>query len=398
MIRMTNRVLILTLCVSLTQAVAAEVLLEDFASLRKNGVGDDLWFAYLGASPNQTYSIENGAFKVSANSSSYGVYFDFLPVQPNGYPFPQGFMRSWIKSGTWNPNANRLTFACKFSKNVTRRSDGGTIGSVGTYIKNHENPDPHWQGAHYYHLIDPNIYADQWIYFEMNRTPQHQVGFSGDVSWPEDPTFSGPHKLGNGVHYFDGLTLFYLEFNDYSGFKGVTSWCDDFKLDTVSNEPDFEVASITSTYSGSRYEVSWQGPKHQSVTYEVRFSTASMKSAGFESGTNGGTVSNPGNGYQGTIWTSASMAKAPVLYVAIRPVGKSTFTEISIPPGASGTVSSCDLNGDGTVNATDVSASKDAALGHTACNGDLDHNGRCDVVDVQRVINASLGGTCRVGP
>jgi hypothetical protein len=398
MIRMINRALVLMLCASLTQAIAAEALLEDFASMRKNGVGDNLWFAYLGASPNQTSSIENGTFKVSANSSSAGVYFDFLPIQSNGYSFPQGFMRSWIKSGTWDPNTNRLTFACKFSKNVTRRSDGGTIGSVVTYVKNHDHPDNAWQGAHYYHLFDPNIYADQWMYFELNRAPQHQVGSSGDISWPEDPTFSGPSKLGNGVHYYDGLTLFYLEFNDYSGFGGVTSWCDDFKVNTVANEPDSYVATITSTYTGSRYEVAWQGPKNQSVSYEVRYSNTSMKSAGFETGSNGGTVSNPGNAYQGTIWTSGPMAKAPVLYVAIRPVGQSNFTEISIPPTSSGTISSCDLTGDGIVTAADVDAAKNAALGQTACKADLDQNGRCDVVDVQRVINASLGGACRLGP
>jgi hypothetical protein len=39
------------------------------------------------------------------------------------------------------------------------------------------------------------------------------------------------------------------------------------------------------------------------------------------------------------------------------------------------------------------------ALGATACGtGDLDGNGNCNVIDVQRVINAALGSPCRLGP
>jgi hypothetical protein len=59
----------------------------------------------------------------------------------------------------------------------------------------------------------------------------------------------------------------------------------------------------------------------------------------------------------------------------------------------------CDLNNDGAVNAADLQLSVNAALGAIACgSGDLDQNGRCDVVDVQRVVIAATGGTCRVGP
>jgi hypothetical protein len=34
----------------------------------------------------------------------------------------------------------------------------------------------------------------------------------------------------------------------------------------------------------------------------------------------------------------------------------------------------------------------------TCGTGDLDKNGRCDVVDIQRVINALITGVCKVGP
>jgi hypothetical protein len=57
------------------------------------------------------------------------------------------------------------------------------------------------------------------------------------------------------------------------------------------------------------------------------------------------------------------------------------------------------LNADGVVNAVDVQIAMDQALGVAACGtaGQL-YNGQCNVVAVQRVINATLGGTCRVGP
>ena len=60
---------------------------------------------------------------------------------------------------------------------------------------------------------------------------------------------------------------------------------------------------------------------------------------------------------------------------------------------------SCDLNDDGVVDALDVQIEVNATLGVVACGlGDLDGNQRCDVVDLQRVIGATLGSGCRSGP
>lgn len=65
--------------------------------------------------------------------------------------------------------------------------------------------------------------------------------------------------------------------------------------------------------------------------------------------------------------------------------------------------SSCDLNGDGVTNVADVTVgvlqSLGVALGLAQCTSlDISKRGKCDSVDVQRVINASVaGGSCRVG-
>jgi hypothetical protein len=61
--------------------------------------------------------------------------------------------------------------------------------------------------------------------------------------------------------------------------------------------------------------------------------------------------------------------------------------------------SRCDLDGNGVVNECDVNLARDAVLGVIPCEADIDGDGVCTVMDVQRVVNASLkGGTCRVGP
>jgi hypothetical protein len=46
----------------------------------------------------------------------------------------------------------------------------------------------------------------------------------------------------------------------------------------------------------------------------------------------------------------------------------------------------------------DVQLMVSQALGTAACTNKLDGAASCDVIDVQRVVNAALGGACRLGP
>jgi len=68
------------------------------------------------------------------------------------------------------------------------------------------------------------------------------------------------------------------------------------------------------------------------------------------------------------------------------------------PP--SNTLSPCDLDGNGIVDACDVKLAIDAAIGRIPCGrADIDGDGVYTVVDVQRVRNAATkGGQCVVGP
>jgi hypothetical protein len=59
--------------------------------------------------------------------------------------------------------------------------------------------------------------------------------------------------------------------------------------------------------------------------------------------------------------------------------------------------SPCDLTGNGTVDSADVTLAVSMALGQSACFGNISGTGACNVVAVQRVVNAALSGKCIAG-
>jgi hypothetical protein len=59
--------------------------------------------------------------------------------------------------------------------------------------------------------------------------------------------------------------------------------------------------------------------------------------------------------------------------------------------------SACDLNSDASVNVVDVQLAVNMTLGTTPCTANIYGTGVCNVVVVQRVTNAALGGTCVTG-
>jgi hypothetical protein len=79
------------------------------------------------------------------------------------------------------------------------------------------------------------------------------------------------------------------------------------------------VKSLSVTHNGAAYEVGWDGAKNVSTVYEVRYSVqGSIKARGWSHATPGGTTSNPGSTYAGTLWTSPAMPEDPVCF-AIKP-------------------------------------------------------------------------------
>ncbi len=303
------------------------VLLEDFSNgIPKNGANppDDLFSPYLGADSSQTYGVTNGQFWNKGGPTDF--YWHFFPYP---YVWPTGFAQNYVKSGVFSPNTNRLRFKFMCNKDMPKRTDGGGSFDVGTYVKQKGDSQSNFQGNHFYHTFNPNLYANRWAIAELNSHPQHRVGTTGDPG--VDPEWNNP-TTGAPVHYFDGLTRWYFGNPNNTAMLNSTCYFDDFYFDTESDEPEDKVSTLVYTYSGSRYEVSWQSLPNVTISYNVRYSTASMKANGFLSGTDGGTVKNPGNDYLGTFWTSPAISESSTgMFVAIQPVGNSNFSEVYIP-------------------------------------------------------------------
>src|SRR5262249_5868479 len=138
-----------------TWVMDTQSVLEDFSSgARLNGEGDPLIFAYLGEDPSQTYSITDGQLQLNVGKQPDGAYLTFLSRQSGGYQYPQGYAQNYIESGTWNPDFNRLTFWVKPNITVPRSPTGSEMLEIGTYIRDHSDPDSEDQGAHFYHQLD----------------------------------------------------------------------------------------------------------------------------------------------------------------------------------------------------------------------------------------------------
>jgi hypothetical protein len=281
-------------------------------------------------------------------------------------------MTFWMKCSTFIPSNRRQTF------------------NVGTYVKAHSY-DRNSQGQHYYHFFSPNIYPDRWLKMEMNAAPSFRVGSSVlpalDPEWVNTTT-------GAPVHYFDGMTRFYI---DMAGVDGITNFSCSvaaFELMTETGEPDTDIRSVTATYNGDAYEVSWNAKLNSNQEYEVRYSTSSMKAATLESGKkSGGKLKTDGGPYGGLVWKSPKMPEdANGMYFAITVVGATQFNEIYLP--AKVTLGSClngDLDGDGFFDAVDLQKTTNAALVASAA-GEQD-KGAWSQVESTRA--ALLTGNCQ---
>lgn len=76
------------------------------------------------------------------------------------------------------------------------------------------------------------------------------------------------------------------------------------------------------------------------------------------------------------------------------PMAALLCTSWLLPQRALAQGSSCDLNVDGSVNVGDVQLCVNMVLGLTPCTANITQAGTCDVIVVQRVVNAAIGGPC----
>jgi fibronectin type 3 domain-containing protein len=82
-------------------------------------------------------------------------------------------------------------------------------------------------------------------------------------------------------------------------------------------------------------------------------------------------------------------SRAAILTIVPLMVSSSVWAQIQI--------NACDLNADGVVNSADVTLAVNMVIGLSACTADIVGIDTCNVVVVQRVINAIPPGTCLAG-
>lgn len=468
------------LTASLTPA-QGQIVLEDFASMRLSGQSGNpymyLWHGMLNQGPTNCSISNNTLVCTTAGSASNGLgwWFNSLNCDTTAcYSDPQSYVKGRIKSGTWNPNVNRLRFTYKCNTNIAAAGGGNYWLTIGTYVRDPQEPTPSQsgQGSHHYHFINQPSVANEWVNVELNRVTQYRIGESGDTRLPEDSEWYSPAQT-KPVHYYDGLTHFYFGPTYASELRaaGVTCSTGAYTLDTVTGGADAYVSNIAGSYNPTtgRYDLSWNQPKNTpgGAIFEIRYANRSLRSSGWSTGTSGNTA-GPGQSnspYSTINYSSPAVSRQSAMYFGIRPkmrvitasvsgairlkthaehflstgdpvlvegvcagangartvtvVDKETvsldgtsgscsltsgsatltatsetknFAEFVVGAGAStpAPVSIFDVNGDGVVNSTDVDITIQAALGTSTCgSADVSQDGRCDVIDVQRVINAS---------
>ena len=110
-----------------------------------------------------------------------------------------------------------------------------------------------------------------------------------------------------------------------------------------------------------------------------------------------------GTGPGGHTVSATGANPAQVCYMSVMggqdggPNSPLTFNAVACygSPQSAPPTSTCDLNGDGVTNVSDVQLCVNQAIGVTACtSGDINKDGVCNVIDVQRDVNAALGGQC----
>jgi hypothetical protein len=316
-----------------------------------NDEGRMVFHAYTGEDPGSSAAVVGGALRLTGGGVAQSIYMLFQPIVGGAgtFPFDTGYAQSRLRSGTWNPDNNRLGFLARWDTPLNYRTDRGEVLQFGTYVKDHAHSQLTEQGRHFYHFYNVQQPVNVWLAYVVDQHPQHERNRPGNYA--DNPTLyvnptDGDYMSNEGpVSYMDGLTLFYYDPQPSTGLTNAVVDLDDFYFWQRDGEPDYYISSLAYCYDGTRYNVYWSGLMNQAYSFEVRYRTdgVSMHTAGFATGTNGdaGATSNPNSAYKGNRWQSSLMAEdTDGIYVAIRVTGQTDFREVYIPyqmaPGNNG--------------------------------------------------------------
>lgn len=228
----------------------------------------------------------------------------------------------------------------------------------------------------YLDWTDPNIQQEiqsaDWINLERGVNDAGLTGGTGTFSLYRLFAFvDNVHSNGKGI-IFDGWPP--LSDSDsareYSAAAYLLVSSGDDMVGDASQTPAYWWSGFTTNLGkalGARY--SWQG----------------LWRRDFAGGT---ALVNPPGSASVTVALPQSFRRTDGSIVSNLTLGAAQGAVLS-------TLSACDVNQDGVVNNADVTAAVQQALSQVACGtADVTRQGHCTVVDVQRVINAVLGGAC----
>ena len=332
-------------------AQTPSALLDDFSTMRTNGIGlpacwntasppenannsNCLW---PGAGNNYTgcYTSNNTLVcTVSGGTAPYGISYWMATLDGNSnsnYSDPGSFVQAHIKSGTWSSAINRLRLRLTCSVGVTPPTGGAHWLEWGTYIRttNEPNASNSGQGQHFYHETNSPIFANQWVYQELNNAPTYKLAGSSYQPIPADPQYYTPWPDTGAIYpvtYWSGMTHFYFGPTNATSLQpsGVTCTTADMEFYAMTDVADDWVKNISVTYNPgtSQYSLDWGQPVMVpgGVTYEVRYATSSMRTNGWSTGTPAGTVIGPDDSpYAQVGFTSSGTLPQELLYWGVKP-------------------------------------------------------------------------------
>jgi hypothetical protein len=316
-------------------------LLEDFTSMRLNldTPATDIWWPYqdddVDNSSGQVLTLETNPSRLQVTvPANHAAYWYFKPGVGSQYGYPESYSQYYLRSGTWDPDNNRLGFLVRLSVNFNGNANNSDNLQVGMYIRDHQNNDPGDQGSHPYHKFNIYFTANRWVKVICDRHPGKEN--PGGTNDPQDD----PFFASMGEHYFDALQHWYYDMQ--GGPASAHTWDMArvvFWKDTQDGDAR-EISNVYGYYTGTQYRVGFNNRDLQTHTFDIRYSTSNLHTNGFTSGTSGGQVDSTGDNYTGCNWTSGALAEqSPGLFVGIRRVGQTAFRQIWIPANMSPTSS-----------------------------------------------------------
>jgi hypothetical protein len=339
-----------------------------------------------------TFQYPQGIIGIGPTPTALVIEENHVPFTSEGYVYvAQSTGAGWVALGG------------KLNVNTTgTRALSAAIESDGT------NPAVCWaeevDASRAVVTTTPQIYCSSWSgtawtrfgSSSLNRTASSwasspSLTYAGGkfyIGWTERTT-AGPNRVY--VCRWDGTSCTLLGGGPLN-INGSTGWA---AHPSLSND-------------GTNVYVAWEEQSVQgqpSLGYVKKWDGSTWTQLGGALNANAGSGSVAGitlavaQGIPSAIWSELSYGNMRQIY--LKTWDGTTWTGAS--GSGSGTPSpsatlTCDLNGDGKIDSLDVQLAINQALGMSPCtSADLQQTGTCSVVGVQRVINASLGGACKIG-